>query len=279
MQDWNDFQYLLALEEGGTMKQAAVLLGTNPTTVSRHIKRISNLLGVTLFTMNKGGAWTITDHGLKLTTIAKDFKHNISAVDLHAPDTSGPNTIKISSLDFLLTHYLAPHLESGAACYPNTALALLGTDKRVSLAYGEADLALRFARPTEGQLIASLIAEIEFYIWTKPGFDSQDWIGLQEEVDWTPEMQFGRRIFKRPPLFRVTTFDAAKHAAHSLQLPFIGPKAILNTEDDFVPMKDVKPISRQLWSVIHESKRHSRRLSAVRNWAKQAITQSQNAQV
>lgn len=273
MRDWNDYQYLLALEEGGTMKHAAELLGTDPTTVSRHIKRISHEMGVMLFKMNKGGAWTITNEGSKLTARAKVFKQEIDG--LNAGESSQTETVKITSIEFLLTHYLAPHAKEGLGCFPDTKLALLGSDKRLSLAYGEADLALRFGRPTEGQLIASRLGDIEFTIWNPIGKPHSDWIGLQEELDWTPEMDYALRYFKKPPLIRVTSYAAAKLAGESVGLPFIAPCAVMARNNRFEPMHDIDPIKRPLWSVIHETKRFDQRLAAVKNWAKMAVEKSQ----
>lgn len=269
--DWNDFQYLVALEEGRTMKRAAELMGTDPTTVSRHVKQISDRLGTMLFSLQHGGDWKITAAGRQITTRARAFQQGIEELDLNNDLAPSTRTVKVTSLDFLLTNYLAPALKSGLECYPNTRIELMAADKRISLAFGEADLALRFGRPTEGQLVAGMIAEIEYSVWRRPGTEGADWVGLQEELDWTPEMKHGFEVFDRAPKVRVPSYAAARVAALELDLPFIVPSAVLDPNDPFVKAEGVPTIRRELWGVIHASRRLDRRLAAVRGWAKEAV--------
>lgn len=276
MYDWNDFQYVLALHEGGTMKRAAELLGTNPTTVSRRIKKVSENFGVMLFTVKKGETWTITPAGERLTRLASSFKTKLGEIDVEDPKEESAETITISSLEFLLANYLAPQLNEGINCFPDTRINLVGSDKRVSLAFGEADLALRFGRPKEGQLIASKIAEIQFDVWQKPNTRSRDWVGLQEHLDWTPEMQFAHSHFGRPPIVRTSSFSAARNVAESLSISAIGPNAVMGLSPLLRPLREVEGVRRGVWSVIHESRKLSQRLIAVRKWAKEAVARVQD---
>lgn len=269
--DWNDFQYLVALEEGRTMKRAAELMGTDPTTVSRHVKRISDQLGIMLFSLQRGGDWQITSAGRQITSRAKAFQQGIEELDLDTDLAPSVRTVKVTSLEFLLTNYLAPALKTGLECYPSTRIELMAADKRISLAFGEADLALRFGRPTEGQLVAGMIAEVPFSFWQRPEQDSKNWIGFQEDLDWTPEMKHGHAVFDRPPAVRVSSFAAARIAGLELNMPFIAPAAVLTSDDPFVKAAGIAPVTRELWGVIHASRRLDRRLAAVRGWAKDAV--------
>ncbi|MEM6307506.1 MAG: hypothetical protein AAF701_05930, partial [Pseudomonadota bacterium] len=209
--------------------------------------------------------------GKALAKRAKTFRDEIESVNLQTAQTDQPVSIKITSLEFLLTHYLAPYLGEGIACYPETLIELVGTDRRVSLAYGEADLALRFGRPQEGQLIASKILDMDFALWNIPDAANDTWIGLPEDLDWTPEMQLGLEHFQKPPAVRVTSFAAGRRASFSLGLPFIAPGALIRPTDPFQKIAPAATISREVWSVIHETRRLDQRLAAVRQWAKNSV--------
>ena len=55
---------------------------------------------------------------------------------------------------------LAPRLGAFCRAYPNLRLRLLATNERVSLASGEADLAIRLARPEKGDLWAKRLGSV-----------------------------------------------------------------------------------------------------------------------
>ncbi|UWQ99853.1 LysR family transcriptional regulator [Rhodobacteraceae bacterium S2214] len=275
MMDWNDLQYVLALKEGGTMKQAAILLRTDPTTVSRHIKRIAIHFETDLFKMQKGGKWVLTTQGEELTTLAKNFKKGLDQFQLGEGGSTECETIVITSLEFLLTHYLSPKIESGMNCFPDTKLSLVAADRRLSLAYGEADIALRFGRPTEGHLITSKIADISFDLVQLRGTKPKEWIGLQEDLDWTPDMRGGVGHFGKPPILRVSSYAAAREAAIATGHATVGPSVIMREGGQLETMPDTSPVHREVWSVIHETRRLSQRLAAVRTWIKNAVLEMQ----
>lgn len=271
MLDWNDLQYILALDEGKTMKRAADLLQTNATTVSRHIKALSVQMDTVLFTRDKDGLCHLTPQGKQLLTIAREMRERLRSLDVPTNGDDVGEIIKITSLEFLLTHFLAPNLADVSGVGDGTRVHLIGSDRRLSLAFGEADLALRFGRPVEGQLIASKVAEVAFHAWSARGCTSNDWVGLDEELDWTPEMQFGFAHFGRAPAFRVSSFSAARNACLSLKLNVIAPAQVICPCWENFQINDVEPVTREVWSVIHESRKLDKRLATVRAWAKDVV--------
>lgn len=275
MMNWNDLQFVLALKEGGTMKQAASLLKTDPTTVSRHIKRIANHFEMELFKTQRGGHWVLTPQGEALTALAKNFKAGLDSFHQGESNATACETIVITSLEFMMTHFLSPKIESGMACYPDTRLTLLAADRRLSLAYGEADIALRFGRPTEGHLNASRIADIAFEIVRVKGTDPTDWIGLPDDLDWVPDMRRATDHFGKPPILRVSSYTAARAAALSTGLATIGPAVVMRDGGGLEKLPDAAPIYREVWGVIHETRRLSQRLGAVRAWIKDAVVETQ----
>lgn len=276
MLDWNDLKYVLALRDGGTMKRAAAFLKTDPTTVSRHIKRISTQLNADLFHLSKGGQWSLTPRGTELTILAQQFRDNLNR--LHLGDTSlgESETVVITSLEFVLAHYLAPRVLGGIKSFPDTKISLLGSDKRLSLAYGEADIALRFGRPTEGQLLTSKVADVSFDIFIVPGYAPDNWIGMAEGLDWTPEMRLGFQHFGAPPRLRVSSFAAAREAAIATGFAAVGPGVIMRQGQRLEPMAGAETVTRSVWSVIHETRRYSQRLLAVRDWIRTAVLEAQS---
>ncbi len=275
MKDWNDLKYVVALANGGTMKHAAELIGADATTISRHIKSLSTDMGAVLFTMSRSGTWEITSEGQLLLDVGLQMQSNIEALNQNGHISDELKTVKITSLEFLLTHYVAPQVGNFYRTVDDIKLELHGSDKRLSLAYAEADLALRFGRPTEGQLVASKVADIPHFIWSADQSKTRDWIGLNEHLDWTPEMQMGFTYFDKEPVLRVTSFAAARRASLSLGIPFIAPKILIQDGDPFERLHRTEGANREIWSVIHETKRHSQTLALVKEWIKGVFAQQQ----
>lgn len=117
------------------MKKAADLLGADATTVSRHIKRLSTQYQAVLFTMSHGGRWEITNEGRFLLEAGMRIQNTIENLQINDADGATEPTVTITSLEFLLTHYLAPKARSFYDNILNVKLVLLGSDRRLSLAY------------------------------------------------------------------------------------------------------------------------------------------------
>lgn len=264
IKDWNNLRYLLALHEGGTMKRAGELLNTSATTVSRHIHALSKECGEMLAQPTKGEAWSLTPYALQLIDVAERFFDQLS--QLKETGNEETRQISITSLDFVLTYYIAPALKDARAALPGVKFSLLSSDRRLSLAFGEADIALRFGRPQEGHLLSKKIATLPFRIWRNTRNDTTDWVGMSEDLDWTPDMQLAFSTFRKPPAVRTTSYAAAKRAAVALGFNTIGPDTVFADSKTLIQNDDVGCADRELWRIIHESRRLDATVQAYKDW-------------
>ena len=53
--DWNDFQAFLAIARAGQLARAAQMLGVDPTTMGRRLRRLEARTGTTLFEQTREG--------------------------------------------------------------------------------------------------------------------------------------------------------------------------------------------------------------------------------
>jgi DNA-binding transcriptional LysR family regulator len=264
---WDDLKYVLALEEHGNLIKAATQLKTNPTTVSRHIKRISERYNLTIFARTGNGEWSLTDDGREFSDAAKHCQKIINQLGVGTAQTKA-REIKLSSTEFIVANILAPRMSQLAQFGEGLALTLHTSDRNVSLAYGEADIAIRLSRPETGRLIGSKMSNLTMGIYSRNGRNTRDWIGLPAELDWVPEMQLGLEHFGRPPTVRMGSFAAIKCAASECDLACIGPRTMMTGFDDLQQVSGSFVADREVWSVHHESKRNDPALSIVRDWAK-----------
>ncbi len=274
MDNWDDLKFIVALARFGSMAQAARHLRTNTSTVSRRIKRIIETTGVTVF--HKGqNDWELTQDGRKLFEIAARFEDELTEFSsAQQNESQRERVIRISTLEFLINDVLSPNLGGFYQQHPNINLELSSNDQVVSLAFGEADLAIRLVRPDEGRLIVKSIGNIEMGVYGLPKCTETDWIGLPSELDGTQEMKNGFAYFKKPPSIRLASFHAITNAVLQTGLPGIGPRFILMNNTGLVPLESkCELLPRQTWLVFHETRRNDQALREVANWVEQAFAE------
>lgn len=277
IKDWNNLRYLWALREGGTMRRAGEMLGTSATTVSRHVKTLTEEVGQTLAIQSKGEDWMLTPYGGKLVDLAAEFNQRVVDIDRMGNEDQTAR-ISITSLDFVLTYYLAPHMQDLVRIMPKLKVSLLSSDRRLSLAFNEVDLALRFGRPDEGNLVAKRLCKIGMKLWQPKQGRTQNWVGMTEDLDWTPDMQMAREVFGRGPAIRTSSYTAAKRTAMALGYATIGPDAVMGNCEALVACPEGVSVDREIWSVVHESRRLDRNLAAVKEWVDGLFSEGQTVQ-
>ena len=207
MKDWDDLQTVLALGRAGTMKGAAQALGVSETTISRRIQKISRGDVALLFTRD-GQRWLPSKLGVQLIgfaeTVEKQMFEADAVFDTRRSGLTGE--LRVSSISFINTYFIGPRMIEFQREHPDLTISLEASDDRVSLAYREADVALRLARPSEGRLIGKRVARIPISAVARRGVKPKRWVGLSESLDWTPEMQLGKRFYSMTPFFSIRQF-------------------------------------------------------------------------
>ena len=271
MKDWDDLQTVLALGRAGTMKGAAQALGVSETTISRRIQKISRGDVALLFTRD-GQRWLPSKLGVQLIgfaeTVEKQMFEADAVFDTRRSGLTGE--LRVSSISFINTYFIGPRMIEFQREHPDLTISLEASDDRVSLAYREADVALRLARPSEGRLIGKRVARIPISAVARRGVKPKRWVGLSESLDWTPEMQLGKRFYSMTPFFRSDSFDGILQILATSDCGGIAPLCVLNSrKTDVVPLG--APIDRELWLTYHEDLRNSAKVRAVIDWLAELI--------
>ena len=183
MDNWDDYKFVAALAHFKSMSAAAKHLHTNIATVSRRIHRLTESSGITIFNKDKDG-WVLTPTGQELLDVISNFEEGLRRItSSQVSVTAKPVTIRLSTIEYLASSYIAPELGSLASEHPNVSLDFMCSDHTLSLAYGEADIAVRLNRPEEGRLVSRKIADIPYSVFQNPDSSHKAWIGLSEDLD------------------------------------------------------------------------------------------------
>ncbi len=266
MKDWDDLQTVLALGRAGTMKGAAQTLGVSETTISRRIQKIARGDVAMLFTRD-GQRWLPSKLCMQLIGFAESVEKQMLEADaiFDQRRSSVSGDLRISSISFINTYFIGPRMVEFQREHPELTVALDASDDRVSLAYREADVALRLARPSEGRLIGKRIARIPIAAVARRGVTPKRWVGLSETLDWTPEMTMGRQFFSAPPAFRTDSFDGILQILAMSDFGGIAPTCVLNRHKSDIVI--IGPsVDRELWLTYHEDLRNSAKIRAMIDW-------------
>ncbi|MEP5729141.1 MAG: LysR family transcriptional regulator [Sulfitobacter sp.] len=164
MQDfnWALFQSFVAVAEHGSLSAAARALGGSQPTLSRHIAQLEQSMGVRLFERSKAGVVLTQKGTVLLGEVSKmaDAAARVSPASLNdTPEILG--TVRITASQIVATYILPEVLTGLRQTAPGIEIELVASDDTNNLLRREADIALRMYRPTQNDVIAKHIGNLE----------------------------------------------------------------------------------------------------------------------
>lgn len=269
--DWDDLRLLLDLCETATLSGAARRLGVDQTTASRRLARLEHRIGEALFDRVDGRlrprplvAALRDDLGElrgRIDRIAARFRDDRLRLS---------GRVTISAVDLVATRLLAPALAEFRRRHPGVRLEIDGSDRNVSLAAGEADVAIRLGRPQEEAALARRLGDLAFGFYGPAGDDGvaqRPLAGYGAAQARLPEMQW--LAAHRPgeePSFRSNRIGAIAEAAaagHRAVLPFV----VGDVDARLVRLSGVEPaVRREVWLAMRSERRREAAVAATIDW-------------
>ena len=180
MADWENLRYFLALGRAGTLSGAARALKVDHATVSRRVAALEAELQMALVE-RLPRACRLTSAGMQVFEQVKTMEGAAFAIDRHSQvQQEAPHgRVTLSASPVLASHFLAPRMADFQVLHPNIQLSVAAQARQVSLSRGEADIALRHARPTEASNVARRIGRMPFALYA-----SRDYPALATPEHW-----------------------------------------------------------------------------------------------
>lgn len=160
--DWSLLQSFLAVAEAGSLSAAARRLERSQPTLGRHIQTLEASLGVSLFDRHPRGL-RLSDAGAELLPLARQMRETAGALTLLADGQANTleGTVRVTASVFASHHVLPQLLARIRIEEPAIQLELVPTDATENLLFREADIAVRMYRPTQADIVARHIRDIE----------------------------------------------------------------------------------------------------------------------
>ena len=160
--DWSLIRAFAAVMRTGSLTRAADELGQTQPTLGRQIRSLEAALGETLFDRLPGGlvprerALTLYERAQRMEDAAAGFARAFARM----PETLS-GTVRVTSSEAFGTEVLPRMLAPFAAANPEIAIELVAVNVTLNLLRREADIAVRFVRPEQPDVIAQLLGEVE----------------------------------------------------------------------------------------------------------------------
>ena len=177
--DWDDLRFFLAVAAAGSLSAAARELGVNTTTVLRRIASLEEALQARLFERLRSG-YALTQEGTRLMETLEPVDQRLTSLsrDFQAGSTSLQGTVRMGASDIIASGFVAPSLGRFRAEKPDIALDVVtdpsltgpGAAPRVLNALRDVDLALRLARPTQGDMLVRKLGDVAYGLYATPSY-------------------------------------------------------------------------------------------------------------
>ena len=275
---WDDARFFLAVARAGSLSGAARALGVGHVTVGRRVTLLEKQLGVTLLNRTPDG-FVATSAGEAILRQCATMES--AALDLErvvaGRDTALAGAVRVATTEGLAYQLVAPAIAALRESHPELRVDLIAGARTLDIARREADLAVRFARPSTSDLVCRRLGEVAFSLYASKRYLARKGVPKQGEglaefdlITFTGapaamgaffmgEKLEGARIALRcdNPLIQLRA--AASDAGIAEAACYLG-----DPEPDLVRVwPDAAPTRRVLWLIMHQDMRRAARIKAV----------------
>jgi DNA-binding transcriptional LysR family regulator len=263
---WDDLRVFLAVVAHGSLNAAARALRVSQPTIARRMRAVEEALGVPL--VHRGANQvTLTEAGRAVLEAASPMAEAAAAVPRSAaayrPDPHAPVRITATAS---VTMFLSLHAPALALSAAPAEVAFLPTRRRLDLAAGEADIALRMRRlPNGADLIGRRLGRIAFAMYQHRDDTSDAVIAPPEDPDLSRQAAFVARFAaKRTIAARIGDMPIRYQAARAKLGSAFLPCWLGDSDPDLRRVTDVPDeLTEDVFLVMHVRSRRRREIARV----------------
>lgn len=286
--EWDLYRTFETVARSGSLTRAAKVLGASQSTVSRHLARLEERAGVPLLVRTQPIELTERGRAL-LAAIGPMMVAALGATDALDVEPDVRGKVKLASVAEVVRWVLAPRLGAFCRTHPQLRLELLASNERVSLASGDADVAVRLARPQKGDLWAKHLGSETYGFFAASALDEgprTPWLGLAGTLGSIAEQKHAEQCFgDREPRVLVEDVETLGALVEQGLGAAVLPRSyasrlhgVVAVEPARVGARDAGPLpTRDFFLVVHQSRRTLPKVRAVMRWVESVWPRDQRA--
>lgn len=281
MRNWEDYRFILAVMEEGSLSAAARRLGVNHATVLRRVNAFEQRLGVRIFERAPGGYRMAADRLAvreALRQMAEAAARAERAMQGQGAGVEGP--LRITSTDSMCDRIMPRVLSGLHRRFPELKLELVVSNARLDLGRLEAEITVRPALELPQELVGDEVARMCIRPYAAPAYLASRrsggvlrWLGASGALRnapssrWIEENVPEERIAQRADSF-ITLRALAREGQGIAYLPAM----LVNRTDSLVPCTELGPsIHTRLWVAHHRDLEGVERIRACRAHLAEAL--------
>ena len=287
--DWDDVRFFLAVAKTGSFSAAATQLNTKQTTVGRRIQALERRLGAKLFDRHRHGM-EVTPAARGVLVQAESMMSNATSIERHLAglDREMAGIVRIAATEGIAANWLVARLGQLRGTHPDIVVQVIASDQVLDLATRQADLAIRFFRPTSNQLVAARVGQVNFSIFAAPSYIER--YGLPQKTDELREhhivdhttlhsltaMKPWSEMVERSTsvVLRTNSSYAAVEAVKAGYGISVFPDYVTKSSN-LVPAPIDLRIVRDIWLVSHEETNKGARIRTVIDYVREQFRQDE----
>jgi DNA-binding transcriptional LysR family regulator len=275
---WDRFRYFLAVARTGTLSEAAAQLGTEHTTVGRHIRMLEDELKNQLYHRSNQG-YELTEAGQRLLSTAEAVESAvISAKAVAAGEQQVAGTVRVGATDGFGSIFLAPRLGALTSLHPMLNLEIVAAPRIFSLSKREADIVIGLEVPEQSRIVSRRLTDYSLFVYGSRAYlDTAPAICTPEDLRAHPIISYVEELVYEPQLSYVSAIVADVEARVRSTGPFpqiyaalggaglcILPAFIGSSFPTLIPVLPEKiSLTRSYHMHIHEDHRKASHVRAV----------------
>ena len=191
MDKFRALEFFIATIDGGSFAAAAQQYATDPSTVSKAIKRLEEQLGLQLFQRST--------RKLSLTSAGKDYADTVrqladqlklSEESLKTQNETPSGSLKLNLPVSYGRHYVQPMLNAFRTRYPDIDLDVTFSDKYVDMIGLGVDVSIRSGNLSDSRLVAQKLTPMEFVVCAAPAYCDKYGVIPENEYSEHPWIRF-----------------------------------------------------------------------------------------
>jgi DNA-binding transcriptional LysR family regulator len=276
----------------GTLSAAADRLGTEHTTVARHIHQLEEELNNRLFHKSNIG-YELTPEGERLLTTAEAIESVLlsSKATLGDADQGIVGTVRIGAPDGFGSVFLAPRMHLLTNLHPRLKIEIFAAARIFSLSKREADIAIGLAGAVHMRVASRRLTDYRMSVYAskayleasepirqKADLEKHPFVGYVEELLFAPELNFAGAIgVKIAPRLRSTNLLTQVHATLGGHMLGILPAYIAASFPGLVPvLANEVSLTRSFYMHVHDDHRKAAHVREVANFIAAQVDQNRS---
>lgn len=259
--NWEDLRYFLALARYGSLSAAARALKVSHATVARRVASLEVALQGPLFD-RKADGYTPTVRGRRIAALARSMEEAAQAsADMAGPEAGLSGLVRLTMARSIAEQFVVDRLGDFHKQHPGIDLEIIADSRVISLSRREADIALRFGRPKDSDLLARRLSSVAFSFYASRGYakalrknPSPAMIGFDDENDFIADAAWLNREFPEARFIVRTNSQSTQAAAARAGLGVAQlPLHVAASDPRLVPVTlSKKPPDREVWMLLRK---------------------------